>query len=58
VLEADIKKLFDTVDHDWLYENIPMKKTVLEQFLKAGFMEKNVLMQTTEGFPQGGQSHL
>lgn len=54
VLEADIKKFFDTVDHNWLYENIPMKKSVLKQFLKAGFMEKNVLMQTTEGFPQGG----
>jgi RNA-directed DNA polymerase len=52
VLEADIEKFFDSVNHNWLYESIPIKKSVLKQFLEAGFMEKNTLIQTTEGFPQ------
>ena len=33
---------------------IPMCKTILQKWLKAGFMEKHVLYATEEGTPQGG----
>ena len=36
VLEADIRACFDMISHDWLLRNIPMKTSILKQFLKAG----------------------
>jgi retron-type reverse transcriptase len=42
------------ISHDWLLENIPMKKSILKQFLKAGFMEGSQLLPTDSGTPQGG----
>ena len=54
VLEGDIKGGFDHISHEWLIENIPMDKSVLKQFLKAGFVFRDELFQTEEGTPQGG----
>lgn len=54
VLEGDIKGCFDHISHEWLVENIPMDKSVLKQFLKAGFVFGNELFPTDEGTPQGG----
>lgn len=54
VMEADIKSCFDTISHEWLLENIPMEKSILKQWLKAGFMEKGNFSLTHEGTPQGG----
>jgi RNA-directed DNA polymerase len=31
-----------------------MEKAILKKWLKAGYMEKNVLYATEEGTPQGG----
>lgn len=54
VLEGDIKGSFDHISHEWLIENIPMDKSVLKQFLKAGFVFENELFPTDDGTPQGG----
>ena len=54
VLEGDIKGCFDHISHDWLIDHIPMDKSVLKQFLKAGFIFQNELFPTDEGTPQGG----
>lgn len=54
VLEGDIKGCFDHISHEWLIDNIPMDKSVLKQFLKAGFVFENELFPTDEGTPQGG----
>ena len=54
VLEGDIKGCFDHISHDWLIEHIPMDKSVLKQFLKAGFIFERELFPTDEGTPQGG----
>ena len=54
VLEGDIKGCFDHINHEWLIENIPMDKSILKQFLKAGFVYTNKLFPTDEGTPQGG----
>ena len=54
VLEGDIKGCFDHISHEWLVDNIPMDKSVLKQFLKAGFVFANELFPTDEGTPQGG----
>src|SRR4051812_30568953 len=54
ILEGDIKSCFDRISHEWLLANIPMNKTILQKWLKAGFMEKQVLHATEEGTPQGG----
>ena len=54
VLEGDIKGCFDNISHDWLIRNIPMDKSILKQFLKAGFVFKGDLFPTDDGTPQGG----
>jgi RNA-directed DNA polymerase len=54
ILEGDIKSCFDRISHEWLLANVPMNKTILRKWLKAGFMEKRVLHATEEGTPQGG----
>ena len=54
VLEGDIKGCFDHISHEWLLANIPMDKSVLKQFLKAGFVFERELFPTEEGTPQGG----
>lgn len=54
VLEGDIKACFDKISHNWLLENVMMDKTILEQWLKAGFIEENIFKDTSEGTPQGG----
>jgi len=54
ILEGDIKGCFDNISHDWLIQNVPMDKKILQQWLKAGFMEKQILHPTETGTPQGG----
>jgi len=54
VLEGDIKGCFDNISHQWLLENIPMDKSILKQFLKAGYIFDRQLFQTDAGTPQGG----
>ena len=54
VLEGDIKSCFDAISHDWLLAHVPTDRAILQKWLKAGYMEKHVLHETTEGTPQGG----
>ena len=54
VLEADIAGCFDNISHDWMIANIPTDKTVLQKWLKAGFVYQNELFPTEAGTPQGG----
>lgn len=54
ILEGDIKGCFDNISHQWLIDNIPMDKSVLKQFLKAGYIFKRDLFPTDSGTPQGG----
>lgn len=54
VLEADIKSCFDKISHEWLRNNIPMDKEILNKWLAAGYVDENVTHRTEEGAPQGG----
>lgn len=54
IFEADIKACFDEISHEWMLENIPMNKSILEKWLEAGFIEKKKLFPTKKGTPQGG----
>ena len=54
ILEADIKGCFDNISHKWILQNVPLNKTILHKWLKAGYLDKNVFNQTNEGTPQGG----
>lgn len=54
ILEADIEKCFDGIDHNWLIDSIPMEKSILQKWLKCGFMEKRTFYPTRTGTPQGG----
>jgi len=39
---------------EWLFDNIPMDKSILRQLLKAGFVYNRHLNPTIAGTPQGG----
>jgi RNA-directed DNA polymerase len=54
ILEGDIRSCFDQISHAWMLRHIPMNKTILRQWLQAGFMEKRVWHASTAGTPQGG----
>ena len=54
IFEADIKSCFDEISHQWILSNIPMNKTILRKWLKAGYMENKRLFPTKKGTPQGG----
>ncbi len=54
ILEGDIKSCFDKISHQWLRDNIPMDKEILNKWLAAGYLEKGILYPTSEGTPQGG----
>lgn len=54
ILEGDIKGCFDNINHEWLMKNIPMDKNIMKQFLKSGFVYKDILFPTEAGSPQGG----
>lgn len=54
ILEADIEGCFDNIDHQWLLNNIPMDKTILKKWLKAGYVESGSIYPTKSGTPQGG----
>jgi len=54
ILEGDIKSCFDMISHDWLLNNVPIKKSILSQFLKSGYFENGRLFPTDKGAPQGG----
>jgi RNA-directed DNA polymerase len=54
VLEGDIKGCFDNISHQWMYNNIPLDKRILKQWLKSGFVKNQELFPTKSGTPQGG----
>jgi len=58
VFEADIKSCFDQIDHDWILENIPLDRSILQKWLKAGYIEDNQVFPTPQGTPQGKSSLL
>jgi len=53
ILEGDIKGCFDHISHEWMLDNIPMNKSILRKWLKAGYFEKRQFFPTDEGTPQG-----
>jgi len=59
VLDADIRKFFDSVDHEWLLRMVahriadPRILRLIRQWLKAGILESGEWHKTVEGTPQG-----
>ncbi|MBL9158397.1 MAG: reverse transcriptase N-terminal domain-containing protein [Verrucomicrobiales bacterium] len=57
VLDADIEKFFDRLDHDALLKKLdtfPAMHKAIHRVLKAGMMEGEILNPTELGTPQGG----
>ena len=59
IVEADIKGFFDNVNHDMLLEFIKLRVRdtsllfLIEKFLKAGYVDNNLLIKNEDGTPQG-----
>jgi len=57
VLDADISKCFDKINHSKLLEKVntfPKVRKQLKAWLKAGIVDGKILISSTEGTPQGG----
>jgi len=57
VLDADIAKCFDRINHNTLLDKIktyPSLRKQIKSWLKSGVMERGNISQTNEGTPQGG----
>jgi RNA-directed DNA polymerase len=57
VLDADISKCFDKINHAQLLSKLDAPKRIrdqVRQWLKAGVMDNDVFEQTESGTPQGG----
>lgn len=60
VVDVDIEKFFDTIDHDWLMRGLEVRikdtslLRIIKRFLKAGIMEEGRYKRTEKGTPQGG----
>lgn len=59
VLDADISKCFDSIDHDYLLNKLALKgklRQQLKSWLKAGYVAfpKTEIHETLTGTPQGG----
>ena len=54
ILDADIEACFDEISHQWLLDHIPMDRSLLRKWLKAGYFEGEMFHPTEKGTPQGG----
>lgn len=60
VVDMDIEKFFDRVNHDKLMSEVVKRvkdrrvRILIRRFLRAGVMEQDALHETVEGTPQGG----
>jgi RNA-directed DNA polymerase len=60
IVDIDIRKYFDTVNHELLLDAVNQEVSdgsvlrLLRMFLKSGVMENGVKMTTEKGTPQGG----
>jgi RNA-directed DNA polymerase len=57
ILDADIAKCFDRINHDALLKKLgtfPALRRAIRAWLKAGVMDGGKLFPVTEGTPQGG----
>ncbi|WP_043999578.1 reverse transcriptase domain-containing protein, partial [Microcystis aeruginosa] len=57
VLDADIAKCFDRINHDFLLSKIHCPSSLkrdIKQWLKAGVLDNGVFEETETGTPQGG----
>lgn len=54
ILDADIAKCFDMIDHEALLKKIPVFTSTIRRWLKAGAIEFGRFYKTRKGTPQGG----
>lgn len=56
VLDADIRGAFDNISHEFILKAIGQTpgRELIKQWLKAGYVEAEVLHETQSGTPQGG----
>ncbi|NER90946.1 MULTISPECIES: reverse transcriptase domain-containing protein [unclassified Moorena] len=57
VLDADIAKCFEKINHDALLRKLntyPSLRRLIKNWLKSGVMDKGTFSQSNEGTPQGG----
>jgi len=50
---GDVRKCYENISHDWIRDNIPMSKMILNQFLEAGYVFGGEMFPTDMGIGIG-----
>ena len=59
ILDADIRRFFDTISHEWLIRFLEHRIgdrriiRLIQKWLRAGVLDEGTRLETTEGTPQG-----
>lgn len=53
VVITDIRAFYESAVHRWMIDHIPINKTMLRKFLKAGVVRNGELFDTDEGMSMG-----
>ena len=54
ILEVDVAKGFDSIDHNYILNNIMVNHKILKQWLECGVMDSKQFYYDESGVPQGG----
>lgn len=53
ILKVDVESCFDSINHNWLLNHIPMNQKMLSKFLSCGYVDKRGKFSICRGIPQG-----
>lgn len=53
ILKVDVESCFDSIDHNWLLNHIPMDQKMLSKFLSCCYVDKRGKFSICRGIPQG-----
>lgn len=53
ILITDIEAYYDTISHKWLMDNIPVKKSILKEFIHSNCNFNGTLFEKEEGISLG-----
>ena len=54
-VKTDVKKCYESIDHDWIRKNIPMASRVLNEFLSAGYFFSDKYYHDNHGIGIGSR---
>lgn len=55
LVKADVRKCYESIDHDWIKAHIPLASHVLNEFLETGYFLSNKYVESDQGIGIGSR---